>query len=67
MAATIGRAAAFQRLPAQTPDGLQRWTGHSLRVTGAQGLAAAGVDTWAIQLIGRWGSEAVLGYIREAP
>ena len=32
-----------------------------------QGLSIAGLDVWAIQLLGRWGSQAVLGYIREAP
>ena len=40
-------------------DGSERLSGHSLRVTGAQGLARLGVDLWAIQLIGRWGSEKV--------
>jgi len=25
-----------------------------------------GLDTWAIQLLGRWGSTAVLGYVRDA-
>ena len=30
-------------------------------------MAKAGVDVWAIQLLGRWGSSAVLGYIREVP
>jgi len=48
------------------PDGSERVSGHSLRATGAQGLAAPGVDTWAIELLGRWGSEAVRGYIRDA-
>ncbi len=47
-------------------DGPERISSHSLRVTGAQGLARLGLDIWAIQLIGRWGSSAVLGYIREA-
>ena len=38
--------------------------GHSLRVTGAQGLARLGLDLWAIQLFGRWDTEAVQGYVR---
>ena len=46
--------------------GTLRVTGHSLRPTGAQGLARLGLDVWAIQLIGRWGSAAVLGYVRES-
>ena len=65
--ATIAHAATLLGLSVRSADGLGRWTGHSLRVTGAQGLARAGIDTWAIQLMGRWGSDAVLGYIREAP
>ena len=47
-------------------DGSERVSGHSMRATGAQGLAALGVEVWAIQLLGRWGSQAVLGYVREA-
>ena len=41
-------------------------TGHSMRVTGAQRLAAAGVEEARIALFGRWGSAAVRGYVREA-
>ena len=67
MVDTVARAAALLGLPLRTPDGLPCWTGHSLRVGGAQGLALAGLDSWAIQLLGRWGSLAVLGYIRDAP
>ena len=48
-------------------DGSARVTGHSLRVTGAQGLSKIGVDTWAIQLLGRWGSATVLDYIKDVP
>ena len=43
-----------------------RTTGHSGRCTGAQAMAAAGVSEWRIQVFGRWGSSAVLRYIREA-
>ena len=60
-------AAGHLDLPILSADGSSRVSGHSLRVTGAQGLARAGVDTWAIQLLGRWGSAAVLGYIQEVP
>ena len=65
--ATIQHAARLLGLEAHGPAGEVRWTGHSLRVTGAQGLARAGFDVWAIQLLGRWGSDAVLRYTREAP
>ena len=37
-----------------------------MRVTGAQGMARLGLDLWAIQLLGRWGSNAALGYVRLA-
>ena len=66
MVATIVHAAALLGVEVSSPDGSERVSGHSLRATGAQGLAAAGIDTWAIELLGRWGSEAVRGYIREA-
>jgi hypothetical protein len=42
-------------------------TGHALRVTGAQGLARAGLTEHLIALVARWGSDAVLRYIRSAP
>ena len=67
MVATIVDAARRLKVPLVAPDGSARVSGHSLRVTGAQGLAKAGLDVWAIQLLGRWGSAAVLGYIREVP
>ena len=67
MADTFRQAAVRLGVPLASADGSERVSGHSLRVTGAQGLARAGVDTWAIQLLGRWGSSAVLGYIREVP
>ena len=41
-------------------------TGHSLRVTGAQRLAAAGVTEAKLILFGRWASKAFLKYVREA-
>ena len=49
-----------------SPDGSERVSGHSLRATGAQGLATAGVDAWAIELLGRWGGDTARGDIREA-
>ena len=50
----------------ETADGAEKISGHSLRATGAQGLARRGLDLWAIQLLGRWGSDAVKGYVRGA-
>lgn len=40
--------------------------GHSLRVSGAQFLAAAGVEMSLIQLLGRWSSSAVERYTQQA-
>ena len=55
----------LKRFLKETNGLLQKVAGHSLRVTEAQGLAKLGLDTWAIQLLGRWGSGRVRGYIRE--
>ena len=35
-------------------------------MTGAQGLTRAGLDLWQVQLLGRWGSDAVRGYVSGA-
>ena len=67
MTETIIRAAEMLGVPLASPDGSARVSGHSLRVAGAQGLARAGVEVWAIQLLGRWGSQTVLQYVREVP
>ena len=66
MCDTIIHAAGLLRVPLVSADGSERVTGHSLRSTGAQGLAGRGLDPWAIQLLGRWGSDAVRLYLREA-
>ena len=63
---TILTAARLLGTPLRSEDGTARISGHSLRPTGAQGLTRLGVDCWAVQLLGRWGSAAVLRYIREA-
>ena len=63
---TIEHAAVLLDVPLKTLDGKFRISGHSLRPTGAQGLSRMGLDTWAIQMLGRWGSAAVLTYIRDA-
>ena len=67
MVETIRAAARHLSLPAVSAGGLHLWAGHSLRVGGAQSLAALGLDTWCIQLLGRWGSDTVLDYIRSSP
>ena len=50
-----------------THSGAPLITGHVMRATGAIFLAELGVELWRIQLLGRWGSEAVKLYIRSAP
>ena len=40
--------------------------GHSLRASGAQHMAMAGIELWRIQVFGRWGSMAILKYVRES-
>ena len=64
MAASFVAAAEHLGVPTESASG--RITGHSLRATGAQGLAAAGLELWAVQLLGRWGSMAVRSYVKEA-
>ena len=66
VASTLEAAAEKLAVPKATPDGSERISGHTLRVTGAQGMARCGIDVWAIQLLGRWGSAAVMKYVREA-
>jgi integrase len=66
MADTIRAAAGHLGVALASPDLTEQVTGHSLRATGAQGLARAGVEEWAIQLLGRWGSKAIRLYTRQA-
>ena len=67
MTETIRVGASRLGVKLAAADGSARVTGHSLRVTGAQGLARLGVDTWAVQLLGRWGSPTVLEYVQAVP
>ena len=54
---TLKAAAQALEVPLSNGDGSERISGHSLRTTGAQGLARLGLELWAIQLLGRWGSD----------
>ena len=65
MTDTIRHAALLLGVPLASPDLSEHVTGHSLRATGAQGFASAGLDEWSIQFLGRWGSKAIRGYTRE--
>ena len=66
MTETILFAARWLRAPLANADRTLRVSGHTLRPTGAQGLAELGLDAWAIELLGRWGGATVRKYIREA-
>merc|ERR1711884_45609 len=65
MVATIVHAARTLGV-ADLPDGSLRVSGHSLWSTGAQGLISLGWRADAVQLQGRWESESVRRYTREA-
>ena len=60
---TIVQGALQLQVPLASADGATRVSGHSLRVSGAQGLTRMSFPLWAIQLLGRWGSDAVKGYV----
>ena len=62
---SIIEAGRLLGLARSAPDGSERLTGHSLRVTGAQGLVIRGWDLWTVQLHGRWGSDVIKRYIRD--
>ena len=66
MVNSIMAAACFLSVPLEAPDGSEGVSGYSLRVSGAQGLARLGWDLWAIQLHGRWQSDVVQHYVRDA-
>lgn len=63
----IRLAAQMAGMEMQSADGVYRLSGHTFRITGARYLSAAGLDPITIQLLGRWGSNAVLTYLAEAP
>ena len=61
-----GMVKAFKRVAELSGmKDVSRITGHSARVTGAQRMALAGISEWRIQVFGRWGSAAVLKYVRD--
>ena len=67
VSATVEAIASKLGLPLRTQTGAPRFTGHSFRATGAVYMASSGIDIWRIQLHGRWGSAAVLRYVKLAP
>ncbi len=67
MVRLIERVAVALELPLLDDAGRNHYGGHSLRVTGAQHLAAKGSPLLLIQLIARWSSDVILRYVRDAP
>ena len=65
MVATILHAAHLLGV-VDLPDGSLQVSGHSLRSTGAQGLISLGWRADAVRLQGRWESESVQRYTRDA-
>ena len=53
--------------PGPAGDPRPRFSQHTCRVSGAQFLTRLGYSLEAVQLIGRWGSDAIKCYIQEAP
>jgi len=67
VSATVVAIAVALGLVSDVAIGTRRFSGHTFRVTGAMYLASCGIDIWRIQLHCRWGSNAVLRYVRLAP
>lgn len=64
---TIEKAAELLGIPTKDDQGRNLFGGHSLRVTGAQTMAAMGIPLLTIQLMARWSSSIVMRYVGEAP
>jgi hypothetical protein len=60
-------ACAFIGIATHHPNGAPCITGHVCRATGAMHMAANGVELWRLQIHARWGSQAILLYIKDAP
>ena len=67
MVLTIEHIAELLGEPLVDVQGIRRFGGHTLRVTGARTLAGMGIDLMLIQLMARWSSDVVLRYVAEAP
>eukprot|EP00435_Cladocopium_sp_Y103_P051493 s2113_g16.t1 len=64
---TIRKAVDMAGGSSKDTSGNWRISGHTFRITGTRTLCRWGLDPITIQLIGRWGSSAVLTYLSEAP
>ena len=66
----LARACAFalqkESLSEWSSAMLEKWSQHCFRVAGAQLFARAGIHLAVVQVIGRWGSLAILRYVQES-
>jgi hypothetical protein len=64
---TIEHLAASTGEPLQDKDGMRLYGGHTVRVTGAQTLAAHGIEVAKIRILARHSGDTILRYVSEAP
>ena len=64
---TLERTVAATGAKIVSENGGRLLGGHSFRVSGAQRLAALGVEVAKIMIMARWAGESVLRYVQEAP
>ena len=63
----IEAALPLPGLPILGRSGKRLYGGHAFRVAGARFLSRMGIEVRVIALLGRWGSDVVLAYIKDAP
>lgn len=54
-------------MPLRNKDGLRLFGGHSLRVTGAQALAACGIEISKLRILARHSGDAIMRYVADSP
>ena len=67
MVAAIQKVAMEAGLELRTLDGKLNFTGHIFRIGGCRMLARRGVQVPPIMCMARWGSMAVIGYLKDVP
>jgi hypothetical protein len=66
MVLTIEHLAELVHEPLTDAQGLRRFGGHSMRVSGAQWLGQLGFSVEQVKTFGRWASDTVVRYLGEA-
>jgi hypothetical protein len=67
LAVSRRRLGAMLGQPLVSETGIRTFGGHSARVTGAQALAAVGVEINKIRILARHSGEAILRYVADSP